>query len=133
MRHVWPDAAVPIKLNPSCINFGREGGKNEIDYGIVYLRKENNYWSGCFDHNAFYLQYKSLCTDDSVVLYKGLVMKGNIGDLNDVVWITSTYKHGPKMVKKSPSQTVTVRIEEVKKRVVFHQRVSVIYRQLIYW
>lgn len=41
-------------------------------------------------------------------------MKGNIGDLNDVVWITSTYKHGPKMVKMSPSQTVTVRIEEVK-------------------
>lgn len=50
-----------------------------------------------------------------MVLYKGLVMKGNIGDLNDVVWITSTYKHGPKMVKKSPNQTVTVRIEEVRK------------------
>lgn len=40
-------------------------------------------------------------------------MKGNIGDLDEVVWIISTNKHGPKAVKKSPSHTVTVRIEEV--------------------
>lgn len=55
MRYVWFDVVVFKKLNFSCINFGREGGKNEIDYGIVYLRKENNYWLGCFDYNVFYL------------------------------------------------------------------------------
>ncbi|XP_062582849.1 (E3-independent) E2 ubiquitin-conjugating enzyme UBE2O-like isoform X2 [Saccostrea cucullata] len=57
--------------------------------------------------------YKSLCSSDTF-LYKGLVMKGTIGDLSDAVWLSTTHKHGPKAIKKSPNHTVTVRIEEAR-------------------